>query len=338
MSFERGCQNVIETCMAITAEDRVVIVSDDDSIRIGNKLRDCASHKTETVDLFNLDTYGKRPLDHMPEEIGELTKRSTATFWTASSPPGELKSLRMPFIEYAIDKGRHAHMVSITEDIIKRTLTGDYKRLESFTKAVHALAEKTKTVRITSKKGTDLSCDVGRYRWIAGTGIIRGMGLWNNLPDGEIFTTPYNMEGVAVIDGTIGDYFDKKYSLDQIIDNPVRLKISGKDPSRLIEVSCDNEVLEKDIISYVDSYTNSRKVGELGIGTNVYIEKLIGTMLVDEKYPGIHLAFGDPLGSLTKANWKCPTHLDMIVTSCDIWFDDTIIMENGKYLEGELDL
>ncbi len=322
--------------MGISDEDRVMIMCDDNTLNIGRTLSNCASEKASEVHMFNLDSCGERPLPSLPDYMRELALSSTATFWTASSPKGELEKVRMPFVSAAITNGRHAHMVSITEKIVEEALCGDYRRIERFTNKVYELARATKEVRITTEKGTDLRGSVDIYRWVSSTGIIRGLGQWHNLPDGEIFTTPYSLEGVAVIDGTIGDYFDGKFSLDEINKEPVELHIEGKDPSRLVDISCDNQELKNEIESYVDQQPCSRGLGELGIGTNIFIDKLCGVMLVDEKFPATHIAFGDPLGSMTNAKWSCPEHLDMMILDCDIWFDDTLVMEKGKYLIDEM--
>ncbi len=322
--------------MGISEDDKVLIVCDENSLSVGKALRNTVRDFTQNVRFFNLDIYGERPLKALPDVVLETATASSATFWTAGSYKGELETVRMPFFKAAITGGRHAHMVNITDEIVKRALTGDYAKIEEFTKRIHSLAVSADEVRITSEKGTDLLCEVGKYKWIPSTGIIRGVGNWHNLPDGEIFTAPYAAEGVAVIDGTIGDYFDKVYSLAEIDEDPVTLKISGTDPARLVNVECDNKKLKEEFVEYVDQNPCSRNFGELGIGTNLFIDGLIGNMLMDEKYPSAHIAFGDPNAGMTLAGWSCPEHVDMIIRNCDIWFDDTMIMEKGKYLVDEI--
>ena len=49
---------------------------------------------------------------------------------------------------------------------------------------------------------------------------------------------------------------------------------------------------------------------------------MIGVLLQDEKVPGVHLAFGDPYGSQTGADWKSRTHIDVLTRDCDVWIDD----------------
>ena len=42
------------------------------------------------------------------------------------------------------------------------------------------------------------------------------------------------------------------------------------------------------------------------------VERVIGNILQDEKFPGVHIAFGDPYGAHTGAKWKSSTHIDVV--------------------------
>jgi len=78
-------------------------------------------------------------------------------------------------------------------------------------------------------------------------------------------------------------------------------------------------------------------VGEFAIGTNIGVRDVIGNILQDEKIPGVHIAFGDPYGSYTGAQWICSTHIDVVGRKFDIWADARQIMRRGEFvLEGGL--
>ena len=83
---------------------------------------------------------------------------------------------------------------------------------------------------------------------------------------------------------------------------------------------------------YTHTDENSDRVGEFAIGTNIELTRLIGNILQDEKFPGIHIAFGNPYGAHTGADWYSSTHIDVVGTEFDIWVDDTQIMERGTFL------
>jgi leucyl aminopeptidase (aminopeptidase T) len=73
-------------------------------------------------------------------------------------------------------------------------------------------------------------------------------------------------------------------------------------------------------------------VGELAFGTNLGLRDMIGILLQDEKVPGVHLAFGDPYGSQTHADWKSRTHVDVLTRECDVWIDEDQVIAKGQYL------
>ncbi len=73
-------------------------------------------------------------------------------------------------------------------------------------------------------------------------------------------------------------------------------------------------------------------MGEFAIGTNIGLHSVIGNILQDEKLPGIHMAFGNPYGAHTGAQWYSATHIDVVGRNFDIWADDQKIMNNGKFL------
>ena len=54
--------------------------------------------------------------------------------------------------------------------------------------------------------------------------------------------------------------------------------------------------------------------------------------------PGVHLAFGDPYGNQTHADWSSTTHVDVLTRGCDVWIDDDQVIAQGRYLLEKFDL
>ena len=82
---------------------------------------------------------------------------------------------------------------------------------------------------------------------------------------------------------------------------------------------------------------NSSRVGEFAIGTNTGLTHLIYNLLQDEKFPGIHIAFGSPLPGHTGAKWDSKAHVDGVLKSPTIYVDGEPIMIKGKFqLEARL--
>jgi leucyl aminopeptidase (aminopeptidase T) len=145
-----------------------------------------------------------------------------------------------------------------------------------------------------------------------------------NLPGGEVFTTPGEVNGVFVIDG-VGDYLCEKYG--NLKHSPLTVWI--EEPPRPRGVSESNCATTSGPTA---TRTRSDRVGEFAIGTNIQLEKVIGEILQDEKFPGIHIAFGNPYGAHTGADWYSKTHIDVVGTEFDIIVDGTPLMKAGKFL------
>ena len=164
------------------------------------------------------------------------------------------------------------------------------------------------------------------YKWIKTSGLI-SPDKWGNLPGGEVFTTPGNVDGTLVIDGVVGDFLCEKFG--SLADSPLTLRVKD---NRLVEAHSENKELENDFWNYTHTDENSDRVGEFAIGTNIELKQVIGHILQDEKFPGIHVAFGDPYGAHTGAKWSSSTHIDVVATRFDIWVDGRQIMVDGRFL------
>ena len=182
-------------------------------------------------------------------------------------------------------------------------------------------------IRATTSAGTDLVADMNpNYRWIKTSGII-SVEKWGNLPGGEVFTTPGEVNGTFVIDGVVGDYLCAKFG--DLKANPLTIQVKA---NRVVEAHSNNRELEEDFWKYTHTDENSDRVGEFAIGTNIELKDVIGQILQDEKYPGIHIAFGNPYGAHTGADWYSATHIDVVGRKFNIWIDGEQIMQAGQFL------
>ena len=82
-------------------------------------------------------------------------------------------------------------------------------------------------------------------------------------------------------------------STSDLARQPLTIRMKN---NRITEVSSDNKELEREFWAYTHTDENSDRVGEFAIGTNIELTHVIGQILQDEKFPGIHIAFGNPYG------------------------------------------
>lgn len=325
-----GARNAIKVCLAVKRSDRVFILTDKRTLSVGQALRKAASEVGAECSMEVLEDHIERPASDMPDSIIEKLAHANIAIYCVYPQPNELPS-RIKFVKAIDSHGiKYAHMVGITEEIMCQGMRADYRKVDDISRRLLALASKCRTIHVTSRAGTDLHATFEqRYRWRKTSGIIEE--VWSNLPGGEIFTFPADVNGTFVVDGTVGDYFSGKYGV--IARTPMTLEIEG---GRLRKATCENKNLEKEFWDYCHSMEYSDRIGEFAIGTNLAVFEFTGNLLQDEKMPGIHIAFGDPYGSQTGADWSCMTHVDVITRSCNIMIDDELIMEHGIFVSEKL--
>ncbi len=276
---------------------------------------------------FVLEDLAVRPLVDLPAAVAADMELSGVSIFAAQVQPNELRSRRQMTDIVNRRRMRHAHMVNISRQIMLEGMRADFQKVDRLSARVMALVSKASRVRATSEGGTDLIADLNHdYRWLKTSGLI-SPEKWGNLPGGEVFTTPGEVNGTFVIDGVVGDYLCEKYG--DLRHQPLTVQIKK---NRLTEAHSENKTLENEFWQYTHTDENSDRVGEFAIGTNIELRGVIGHILQDEKFPGIHVAFGNPYGAHTGAEWYSSTHIDVVGTRFDIWVDDQQIMRGGSFL------
>jgi leucyl aminopeptidase (aminopeptidase T) len=218
-------------------------------------------------------------------------------------------------------------MVGVTPRIMQEGMRADYRLVDRLSQELCDRMESAHTLSVRSPGGTAFTARFDpSLAWVKTSGLINPR-YWSNLPAGEVFTTPASVDGVFVCDGTAGDYFNAKYG--SLSDTPLVLEIRG---GRLVSACSGRADLQEDFWSYCHTDANSDRVGELAFGTNLGLREMIGVLLQDEKVPGVHLAFGDPYGTQTHADWTSRTHVDVLTRGCDVWIDDDQVIAQGRYL------
>ncbi|MBK8020597.1 MAG: aminopeptidase [Chloroflexi bacterium] len=328
--FEPGARTAVETCLAINRSDRVIVFTDEPTYAIGDALRQVAEETGAQVLIKTLESIGPRPLLEVPQSLWTFLEeyQPTATFFAASGQKGEIR-FRIPLIETMREKYsiRHGHMIGITPEIMQSGMLADYHKVARRTREVYELVKHAREIHVTSRSGTDLigTLDHRRLRWVIWDGMYHEPAHWGNLPEGETFTSPANVEG-TITASVMGDFFSKKYGL---LKEPLRLEVRD---GWLTSCTHSNAEMALEFWSYLDGVENGRRVGEFAIGTNEFLGKLIGNLLQDEKYPGVHVAFGNPYAFYTGATWDSPVHVDVVMEQTSVWVDGKPIMEEGQFI------
>lgn len=328
-TVDDGARVAVAVCMGVAPGEHVLIVTDSLTQTVGQALRKAAEEASpHNVRLVLLEDFGKRPLTSLPKPLEECIRWANVTFYAARSMAGEL-GLRKPFIRLAKECARHAHMPSINERLMQEGMSADYEKISGISKRVHELVATAKTACVTSPAGSDLTVEFHpQWKWKVSDGIFRTKGTWGNLPDGEVYTAAWKANGIVVAD-ELGDWFSDKYGV--LERSPVSISVEDS-RADVRTIKCSKTSLREDLIEYLETDRNSNRLGEFAIGTNIFLKQLVGNLLQDEKFPSVHVAFGDPYPDETGADWESRTHVDVIMKNSTLWVDDSRIMENGRFL------
>ena len=285
------------------------------------KIEEIAKHKEFEVNnydsfihlAYNLNDFEGKNLDKdLKILLGKKTQKSNdirvnKRKWTLLNYPSNIDAFKAhmeykDFYEYALD-----------------VMTFNYEQMEKDIKPLKELMEKTNIVRVTGKD-TDITFSIKDIPVIPCTGKM-------NIPDGEIFTAPIKKSVNGVIT------YNTPSPYDGNVFHNVRLEFKD---GKIIKASCDedneklNEIFDRD--------EGARYIGEFSLGLNPKIRNPIGDILFDEKIIGsIHFTPGKAYDEADNGN-SSMIHWDMVLIQREEWgggniyFDDVLIRENGKFV------
>jgi aminopeptidase len=321
-----GAKNAVETCLSIKRGEKVALIADEPSCAVAASLAAAIENLHAPCTSLLLEDFSPRPIKSAPAPVLNALETADVGILCMNPQPGELAA-RMAIVKVVERRQiRYAHMVGVTPEIMQQGMRADYRMVDRLSDKLRERMLRAETLTVKTEAGTKFAAHFDRgLDWVKTSGLISPR-YWSNLPAGEVFTTPATVDGTFVCDATAGDHFNGKYG--DLQRTPLTLEIKG---ARLRNVACDRKDLEQEFWDYCHTDENSDRVGELAFGTNLGLSEMIGILLQDEKFPGVHIAFGDPYGSQTHANWKSRTHVDVLTRNCDVWIDQDQIISKGRY-------
>lgn len=305
----------VRDCMGTKQNEKVLIVTDEPLRTIGYSLWQASKDLGTEVMLIEMlprKTNGEEP----PVEVAELMKKVDVVLCPTSKSLTHTDARR----NASVTGARVATLPGVTEEIMIRCMNADYNKIAERTFKICKMMEKTEVIRVTTSLGTDITMPIKGREAHASSGLFREKGLWGNLPTGESYLAPLEglSNGVVVVDGSMASVGMVNTPIKIIVKDGYATEITGGDEAKRLR-----ELLEP---HGKDAYT----VAEFGIGTN---DKAIltGKILEDEKVMGtIHIAFGD--NKSMGGSVRVASHLDGLIKQPTVWFDDNMIMKDGKFL------
>ncbi len=332
--LQKGAETAINHCIKLQKDDRIVIITDTETLEVGEALNTEAKKITQNILFLVIEDFTERPAKNLPQALLDKISefKPNVSIYAAQGKQGEYPVFRSPLIDFLAKEleCRHAHMILITKQIMEDGMNQDFNQIYQVTNNIFEIVRLATKIRVTDPHGTDITFDLDptNIKWIPDDGLIRKIH-YANLPGGEVFTAPKNANGVFV-GWILGEYMSTKYGplkepITIEVTDGIATKISGPEPMRT------------ELEEYIHENENGNRLGELGIGTLVGLKDFIGNLLQDEKFPGVHIAFGSPYPEKTGATWEAKSHIDTIAkdTTIEVFIGEQsqIIMKDGIFME-----
>jgi leucyl aminopeptidase (aminopeptidase T) len=298
-------ETAIGQCMGLEAGESCCIVTDDNRRHIGEALYQVAGETAEAAAIVQYppgDQHGEEP----PGSVAAAMAGADVVLAPTT------KSLSHTAARTAAnDAGaRVATLPGITEEVFLTGLDADYPRVRDECGRLLEQVAGADEVRVTSPQGTDITVEPGPREWREDAGIVHDSGGMTNLPAGEVYVSPETADGTVVVDGTMmphGRLADGQTVAFEVADG------------RVTDIADDalREEVEAAAAEAGDAVYN---LAELGIGTNLAVSELVGSVLLDEKAAGtVHLAIGDDHG--IGGDVEAPIHLDGVLAEPSVFAD-----------------
>ncbi|WP_459193071.1 aminopeptidase [Halosimplex sp. J119] len=308
-SLRAPAETAIRQCMDLQAGESCVIVTDDKRQAIGEALYGVASEITDDAAIVRYP-----PGDQHGEEPPEPVAAAMAGADVVLAPTTKSLTHTQARTDANEAGARVATLPGITDGVFLMGLDADYESIAAESERLLEQVEDAEEIRVTTELGTDITFEPGDREWELDTGIVHEPGQMSNLPAGEIFHSPEDANGRFVVDGTMMPHgqLEDGQTLEFEVEDGYVTDISDD------AVRADVEEAAEDV---GDAAYN---LAELGIGTNLAVEELVGSVLLDEKAAGtVHIAIGDDHG--IGGDTHAPIHLDGIITEPTVYADGEAI-------------
>jgi len=299
-------ETAVNQCLDLGAGESFAVVTDRKREHIAEALYEVASEVTDDVTLVRYPV-GKQHGAEPPESVAAAMAGADVVL----APTTKSLSHTTARADATSGGTRAATLPGITEEVFVTGLDADYEHIAAACEDVLGQVADADEVRVTSPQGTDITLEPGSREWIPDTGIVHEPGDFSNLPAGEVFVSPETANGRVVVDGTMRPHgrLDGDQVAFTVEDGHVT---SVEDESVREELEAAEETAGEDVYN----------LAELGIGTNIAVTDLVGSVLLDEKAGGtVHLAIGDD--HAIGGDIAVPIHLDGILSEPTVYADGT---------------
>lgn len=313
--FDKACEIAILDYLGVMPNERILVLADNSKREIGLKLYEVAlrlGFEAFYIEMKEAKYNGQEP---------DLAIAEMMTKFDVVICPTRRSLTHTDARRNACKNGaRVATLPGITKEIFVRCLNAESDVIVDLSSRLKDRFEGVESIRVVTELGTDITMSIKGRNAISSTGIIRTKGSGGNLPSGEVYLAPMEgtSNGVIVFDGSVASVGILDENMTIIVKDGYAVEINGNHQADLLR-----QML-------TDIGDDAFAIAELGIGTN-HKAIISGLILEDEKVLGTaHIAFGNNKGMGGVID--VPIHIDGIIKSPDIYFDDYLIMKKGEFV------
>jgi leucyl aminopeptidase (aminopeptidase T) len=310
MEAWKAAKNALENVLEAVAGERILIVCDDEKLKIGKAFAEGALKVGLWTRLIVLQTTEK-PRTQIPERLLEIFTQQKPDLYlnllrgNREETPFRIKIIKL---ETRDRKSRLGHCPGITLDMLTEgalALTPrEHRKMQSLAERLLHSLKRTVEVEISNQAGTHLTLSTEGREFFTDTKLDWKTMKWMNLPTGEVIVAPVedSLNGKLVCDMAIGGIGKIKTPIKVTVKNGKAEKVISKDKN----ISQRMKETFK-----TDDWANI--VGEFAFGINPKA-RFIDEFLEAEKMLGTaHIAFG---ANTDMPGGKNPSknHIDLLIS------------------------
>lgn len=309
-----ACTRLLEQCAAVKKEEKILIVTDDDCLEIGQALWDAAKDypNKAMVSMETRHMHGEEPSDYVAAMMMQADVIFRATKFSLSHSHARRKA--------CANGARDLNCCDYSIEMLEKG--GLYTNWEANRKYVDQIAkgfEGGDMVHITSEAGSDYWCSIKGHKIFPQYGMVRNPGETCSPPDIECASgaIPGTAHGKLVVDGSI------THPAFGLLKEPITLYFENSFLTK-IEGGAEADLFREELAKVYDP--RMYRIGEIGVGLNPDAS-LCGRMLEDEGcYGYVHCA----LGNNETDNQDFIIHIDMMMKDPTIEVDGKVIFDHGN--------
>ena len=316
-----GALKIVRTCANVQAGEKVLVLTDTDTYKIGELVAVAAlqvSAQTVLAVITPRGDHGQEPPDHMAAamvaaDVVIMPQKYSMTHAAATKAARKAGARVLSMGDY-------------NEQMLARGgIEADFLAVEKTVLTVAAAFTRASKVHLTSPGGTDLHIDISGRNGFCEPGFAHTPGSFASPPNVEANVGPREgtTEGVLVVDASIS------HPALGIIREPIRIRVQKGLVTR-IEGGRQADILAGILRDLDDS--NVYNIAELGIGLNP-CSSVTGSMMEDEgAYGTSHIGIGTNLDFEGQVVAK--THLDLIMHRSSMVLDGQPLQTDGELVLG----